>query len=106
MQILNFTGKRIAVSGEIYGAFMSLGSDGHAKCEGVQIKQKIAIDMVAIYRTEYGRVTGLPSPDPSHQKLYIVTEDVAKAAGPRFDLLVPKEPFTYEGSTIYKLVSS
>lgn len=104
MEILNYTGSRITVSGESTGIITTLASEGFAQCE-VQTTQKVVIDMVPVYRKEYGNVKGLPAPDPNRQKLYVVSKDVAEAAGPRFDLLIYEDPQTYNGSTFYKLVN-
>jgi hypothetical protein len=101
MQLLNYTGKQIGLSNEGGSLVKVFPSDGNARCV-IQNKKKAEVDMITIYKKEYGRVEGLPDPDRNLQKLYIVTRDVAEAAGPRFDLLVPEELVTNQGYTYYK----
>ena len=91
MRILNLTGNTVTIVGEDDRMIVSYPPDGFAQCEvtksvidrvgGVQIKAK-----------HYSKVEGLPSPDPSNSKYYIVNNDVAEAVKHgRFDLLTIDE---------------
>ena len=76
---------------------------GTARFERVEEDVTKVVDGVNILRTHFGKVLGLPKPDPNLQKLYIVPAEVAeKAKNYRVDLLVAKEPFTWEGGVFYK----
>jgi len=103
MQIFNYTGKYITVSGE-HGIRETLPPDGHAKTT-IKHSKKTVVGFVTIFKKEYGRIENLPSPDPRREKLYIVNQDVAEAAQPRFDLLVPENPQSGNNVTFYNLVN-
>jgi len=76
---------------------------GNPKYE-FQTSIKLETDgLIPIYKKEYGRVIGLPYPDLNKEKYYIVNEDIIEAVGKtRSDLVVPSEPFLYQGATYYK----
>lgn len=102
MEILNFTGRPIGLTTESGQPLTLLSSNGFAKCQVQKIKQK-TFNLIPIYYKSYGRVTGLPSPQPDLQKLYIVNKDVAEAAAnTRFDLLVVEDPIEWGDKTFYK----
>ena len=103
MRILNYTGKYITVINE-FGLIVTYPPEANAYCD-VQIKKKTTVDMMTVYRKEYGRVINLPRPDPNFEKLYIVNKDVAVAAQPRFDLLVSEIPQTDERVSYHRLVN-
>ena len=104
MKILNYTGKRIGLTNRAGNPIEVIPSDGHAHCE-IEIKEQLIIGRTPIYNKDLGKVRGLPAPDLNLEKMYIVTADVAEAIGhTRKDLIVPANPFHYEGATFYKLL--
>jgi hypothetical protein len=99
--ILNYTGKRIGLTNNTGRPIQVLAVNGNARCE-VDDKEKLTVGRTPIY-TRSSKVRGLPQPDPNLEKIYIVSRDVAEAVGnTRFDLVVPVEPFQFEGATFYK----
>jgi hypothetical protein len=101
-EILNYTGKRIGLTNGSGSPIEVLPSHGNARCE-IEKTTDIEVGRIQIYRKTFGKVRGLPNPDLNHQKLYIVSREVAEAIGnTRYDLLVPEDPFPYEGVTFYK----
>jgi len=104
MKILNYTGKRVGITNTDGRPIEVIAPMGNAHCD-IENKQKILIGRTPIYETHYGRVNGLLGPDPNLEKMYIVNADVAEAfGGTRRDLIVPTEPFQYEGATFYKVL--
>lgn len=102
MQVLNYTGKRIGLANPAGNPIEVLPSDGLARVE-ITLEPVVSDSRFSIFRKAFGTVKNLPEPDPNNKKSYIVTKEVAEAVRNfRFDLLVPEEPFTYEGATFYK----
>jgi len=103
MKILNYTGKRVGITNRMRMPIEVLPSDGNAYCL-TENKEESLIGRTPIY-TRSSKVRGLPAPDLNLEKIYIVNADVAEAIGhTRRDLIVPTEPFQYEGATFYKVL--
>lgn len=106
MEVLNYTGKRIGVANEQGRTVEVLPPHGFARLEKaveLKLEAQVGIGRIPIYKKGYSKVRGLPSPDLNLEKLYIVSKEVAEAAGnTRFDLLVGEEPFNEHGAICYK----
>lgn len=103
MQVINYTGKEIGLVTKLGNPIGILHPEG---CPTIQSDISLTLEsdnLIPIYKNEYYSVRGLPSPDPNREIYYVVNEDVIRAIGrTRSDLLIPTEPFPFDGTTYYK----
>jgi hypothetical protein len=107
MKILNYTGKPIGLTNQLGSPYKVLPSVGKARFERVEMDEFIKIDGVPIIHKDFGKVLGLPKPDPNREKYYLVPMDIAqRIKNHRFDLLVAEDEFYWEGTMFFKTVIS
>lgn len=103
MELRNFTGRKIGLTNPSGNPIEVLPSHGLARVEVSLAEAKVEDKRYGIFEKEYSKVKNLPDPDPNYKILYIVTKEIAEAIGNfRLDLLVPEDPFPYEGATFYR----